>query len=115
MSEIKILDRSEMDRLKSIEEGYVPNPEQGIVIIAEENGEIIGRMMMLDMVHIEGTWVHPNHRGGTVGARLMKRLVKEAKDIGISKLVAYSDMMTDDYMARLGFKRQPFTIWTKEI
>lgn len=103
-----------MGRLAEIEEGYIPD-SHGIAVVAEENGIIVGRSMLVDAVHIEGTWVHPDYRGGTVGARIIAKLKQEAQKAGISRVIAYSTAATDDYMARLGFKREPVTVWTKDI
>lgn len=115
MSDVRVLDPSEFDRLKTIEEGFVPDSEQAVVIVAEEEGEIIGRTMLLTIAHVEGTWVHPEHRKGTVLARLIQKLEREAKTKGLTKILAYSFPDTDDYLHRLGFTEEPFTVWSKEI
>ena len=115
---VRTLDPGEFPKLADIEEGFVPNPARTIAIVAEDNGEIVGRMLLMDMVHLEGSWVRPDHRNGSVGYRMFQRVLAEAKRIGITGLMAYTDKTDLDvtnYMERLGFEKQPFWVWSKDI
>lgn len=86
------------------------------MLIAKQGSEIVGRVFLMQPTHVEGPWVREDLRGGLVGARLMKEIVEEAKKCGISKVFAYAtDEQLEDYLMRLGYTREPWSVWTKEV
>ncbi|HUD64659.1 MAG TPA: GNAT family N-acetyltransferase [Candidatus Sulfotelmatobacter sp.] len=114
--EIRRLNSSEYDELLKIEEGYRPEPEHSVVVVAKQDGAIVARTMLIRPFHIEGTWIDERFRKGTLGLRLMMRLEKEAKDAGLTKLFSYAaDADIESYLERLGYTKQPVTVWTKDI
>lgn len=116
MSTIERLTAEQYDVLKGIEEGYRPDPESSVALIAKSGDEIVGRMLLIAPAHIEGTWVKEGFRNGTVGIRMMRRMETEAVNINISRLFAYAeDIKVEEYLARLGFKRLPVTVWVKDL
>lgn len=55
-------------------------PEDIQVIVVEAEGRIVASMSLLRMTHLEGTWVHPDHRNaGVVRALLRKASEASAK------------------------------------
>lgn len=104
-------------QLATVEEGYIPDPESSIVILAKDENEIIGRTMLIRPWHVEGTWLKEGRRRGIVGSMMFKRMEVEAKSEGITKLMSYA--MTpevEDYLIRLGYvKNEAVTVWTKDI
>lgn len=113
---IRVLPPNEYPRLAAVEEGYVPDPNNAVVLVAEEDGEIVGRWFLVVMPHVEGIWIRPDKRGGTLGYRLEKAMCTEAKDAGLERILAFADNDTHvDYMTRLGWKKLPFTVMTKEF
>ena len=116
LSEIHKLEDSEYGILKTIEEGYCPDPASSIALVATADCGIVGRMLLISPAHIEGTWVKEEFRKGTTGIRLMKRMEKEAKEIGLTKLFSYAESPEiENYLGRLGYKQAKVSVWTKEI
>lgn len=115
MTTTRRLSSEEYVILKNIADGYVPDPSNSIAIIAEENGRIIGRMLLVAMAHIEATWIHPEARGGVVGFRMERAMETEAKMAGINRLLAYSPPPLSHFMQRLGFRKLEYEILEKEI
>lgn len=91
-------------------------PVDSVVVAALSDGQVIGRTVLLNMLHLEGTWVTSSRRNGLVGARLIREAQEQAKEVGASMLLAYTaDLKHGEYMQRLGYKRVPVEVWAKEI
>lgn len=113
---IERLSPESYSELEKVEEGYRPDPENSIVIVARNGTEIIGRTMMIRPFHVEGTWIHPQFRHGTTGIRMMRKLEEEAKKAGLTWMIAYAaDPKIENYIERLGYSKSPLTVWVKEI
>lgn len=55
------------------------NPARHRVIVVEEHGEIVGSMLLMQVVHAECLWIAPAHRKTVpVGRRLLQALFTEA-------------------------------------
>lgn len=116
LSEIRKLEDSEYPLLLGVEEGYCPDPKSSLAVVAEEGGNIIGRMLLISPAHIEGTWVAEGYRKGTTGIRIMKFMEAEARKIGLTKLFSYAETPEiEDYLGRLDYKKCNVTVWAKEI
>jgi predicted N-acetyltransferase YhbS len=106
----------EYPQLKSIHEGFCPDASTSITLVAKQGEEIVGRVFLLAPAHVEGPWVREELRGGIIGHQLMVSAEREAKSRGISKLFAYAaDDKLAGYLARMGYQKEPFTVWTKGI
>lgn len=115
MIPVERLPDEEFPLLKNIEEGFVP-PKDSIVLVAKVGDEIVARMFLLGVAHVEGTWIKPEVRSGILLKRLMNRMEEEARKIGITTLLAYSESdEVDSYLERLHFSRSPLHIWKKEV
>lgn len=112
---IRLLDSAEYERLAYVEEGYVPDPDSSLALVVEEEGKIVGRMMLIPMYHIEGTWIEQEHRGGQILARMMKHMEDAAKSKGLTKLLSYATPEVESYIERLGYTKQQLTVWAKDI
>ena len=81
-----------------------------------DGSEVVGRMLLIAPMHIEGTWVKEGHRNGLTGMRLMSRMEKCAKDNGLTKIFAYAaDPDIENYLQRLEYVRVPVTVWGKDL
>ncbi len=113
---VERLPDTEFDALRKIDDGYRPDPASSIVIVAKENGEIVGRMMLLSLVHLEGTWINPRLRRGYVLVKMMKEMEKQAYEAGVRTMFAYSmNEHVSDYLARLGYKKSELEHFEKEL
>lgn len=112
---IETLPASDFQLLESVYEGFVP-PGNSIVIVARQRGEIVGRIFLMSPTHIEGPWVRNDLRGHILGKRLMDAAAEKAQELGITKLFAYAaDEQLAGYLQRLGYDKEPFTVWSKEL
>ena len=65
--------------------------------------------------HVEGPWIREDHRKRFLAKRLMDSAEQKAKEHGLTKLFAYGTKETNDYLERLGYHKEEFTVWVKEI
>jgi N-acetylglutamate synthase-like GNAT family acetyltransferase len=106
----------EYPQLKSIHEGFCPDAATSVALVAKQDGEIVGRIFLLAPTHVEGPWIREDLRGGLILNQLVATAEREAKSRGISKVFAYAaDDKLAGYIARLGYQKEPYTVWTKEI
>ena len=116
---IRTLKAEEYQRLKDVADGYTPDPKSSIAIVdEEENGQIVGRMLLVCLTHVEGTWVREDKRNSRRALRMMQKTIEEAKNNGLTQLLAYTDetdQKVSKYMRFLGFQRLPISVWNKAI
>lgn len=116
MIETKRLQPEEYSGLAAVAEGHVPSPDASIAVVATDEGRVVGRMFVVFVAHLEGTWVESESRGGAVVRRLFDRIQGEAKSAGLGRVMAYSTSGEHDaYLHRLGFERMPWTVWGKDL
>lgn len=116
MIEIRRLHPSEYDLLKTFGDGYCPDPEHSVAVVAENAGRIIGRIFLVSPVHCEGIFVEHPWRNSPVFKRLVDAIELEARAEGIKSLHAYAiNEQMADYIARLGYTKMPLTVFGKEI
>lgn len=116
MITIERLAPEEFDSLLSIEEGYVPDPANSITVVAKRNGEIVGRLMLVAVAHIEAAWVDESLRNGTILQRMTEEIERQADKAGIKTVFAYSETLEmDDYIQRLGYEKSPLRVFRKEL
>ena len=105
--------------LPKLHEGFCPDPNISIAIVAEMCDQIVGRIFLLSPVHIEGPWIRETERSKTLGHGLSIALIKEAeneaKKLGITKLFAYGTEETEAALQRLGFNLSRMSVWEKWI
>lgn len=116
MITIERLPAEEYDTLMSIEEGYVPDPKASIAVVAKDDGQIIGRMMLIAVAHVEAAWINHRFRCGSILERMTKEIETQARAVGIKTVFAYSETHEmDDYIQRLGYDRSPLRVFRKEL
>lgn len=102
--------------LAGVADGFQPDPNTSVALLAAVDNEIVGRIFLLAPTHIEGPWIRADHRNGILAKRLVDSAAKEAKECGITKLFAYGvDETIECYLERLGFEKLRMTVWSKEI
>lgn len=91
------LPKSEWSRLVGTElETVVPHlPDAARVLVVEDDGEIVGCWAFFAVIHAEGVFIAPQHRGKSAVAR---RLVRGMRDIvcSMGANVVATAAMTDD-------------------
>lgn len=115
MTEIRRLHPSEFDLLKQVGDGFCPDPEHSIALVGENSQKIVARIFLIPLSHIEGTFIEAPWRGGVLLKRLFETLELEARAEGLTKLMAYIAPENETYIERLGYKKMPITVWSKEL
>ena len=118
MYRVRELPPAEWDRLRAVDDGFVPpSPETSKVIVVEtEMGEIVGRWFVLTAAHLEGCWVAPKYRGTQVFGRLSagtKRVLHEANIPVVFSFAGTPDISA--LMRRVGFTPLPLEPFTLEV
>ena len=91
----RILPREEWSRLEGVDLGValpLANPETVQVLVVEDHGQIIGCWGMFSILHAEGVWVHPDHRGkSSVARRLWSQMRAMVQATGARAVVTGAD------------------------
>lgn len=116
MVTISRLEASEFYLLAGVYDKVAPDPDCSIALLARDGDEIVGRVFLVTPTHVEGPWVREDHRGSPLAKRLMQHAAEAAKSCGIRTLFAYAatDQLAD-YLSRLGYKKEPYTVWSKGL
>lgn len=106
----------EYEKLMTVDDGYTPDPNRSIAVVAENGHHIIGRIFLIAPAHCEGIFVEPAWRGGPVMKRLVDAIEIEARAEGISRVYAYAvNEEMEGYISRLGYTKVPMTVWKKDL
>ena len=93
--------------------------EAGDILVAREDGEIVGTMNLLYTVStalgtrvalLEDMVVFPNRRGQGIGSTLIRHAVKSAKEKGCTRITLLTDGDNEEaqrFYKRHGFSRSP--------
>lgn len=117
MIEIRRLQPDEFDLLKGIDDGFTPDPQKSIAMVAESRGKLVGRIFLVAPSHAEGIYVSEEYRGGSLFKQMMDALEIEARSEGVRKMLAYSVRPEiEHYITRkCGYGRLPWTVLSKEL
>jgi hypothetical protein len=98
----RILPRDEYPRLAGTELDAVWPilPLDAQVVVVEQDGQIVGCWSAYRLVHVEGLWIAPEHRGkGSVARRLLVGMRETVAEMGASG--AITGALTDDVRTML--------------
>ena len=74
--------------------GYL-DPARSVVVVVEDGAELVGCWALVQVLHAEGVWVAPAHRGrASVARRLMLGTLAAARELGAKAIV--TGALTDD-------------------
>lgn len=114
--EIRRLEPNEWGVLDRFPDGFKPDPGNSIAVVAlNKDGKPVGRMTLVVMPHLEGTYIDLDERGGFLGYRLQKAIEKEARNLGVKKYFAYCEPEHGQYLERLGYKKLNLEVWEKDV
>jgi hypothetical protein len=117
MIEIRRLHASEFDLLKEVDDGFTPDPEKSIAMVAANGSRLVSRLFVLAPSHVEGIWIEPDLRGGDLFKRMMDAVEIEARSEGIKKMLAYSVRPEIGHYIekRCKYVKQPWSVYAKEL
>lgn len=94
----RILPIDEWPKLSGTEAGLITHaldPERSHVLVVEQNEEIVGCWVLMNVLHAECLWIAPAHRGHTsVARRLWAFMQHTAQTLGVP--VVATAALTDD-------------------
>jgi GNAT superfamily N-acetyltransferase len=106
----------EYEKLLSVSDGYTPDPNRSVAVVAENGHHIMGRIFLMAPAHVEGVFVEPAWRNTGVMRQLVDAIELEARAEGISKVLAYAkDPDMYGRIEAMGYKKLPWTVWEKEL
>lgn len=85
------------------------DPEKAQILVIEDEGQIVGTLTLMSVVHAECVWIKPSHRKGYgVMKRLLDEMWTTARGAGATALWAgsVSDTMTN-ILHRIGASEVP--------
>ena len=117
MIDIRRLHASEFDLLRSVDDGFTPDPERSIAMVAQNGSRIVGRIFLVAPSHAEGIWIERDYRGSSLGKQIVEALELEARSEGITKMFAYATRLEmEHYISRCcGYERLPWVVLQKEL
>jgi len=90
-----------------------------VIIVAEDDGVIIGTWAATDIVHLEGFWIHPDHRKKSrLPVRIVHTMVNTLRELGVTGTMAnvrHGDTETASYVRRLGMVQLPVDTYNFKI
>ena len=100
----RILPRADYARLVGTDiETLLPMLPGSRVIVVEDDGEIVGHLMLAPMWHAEGFGVVASHRGRGVDTMLVSAMHAEARSMGVKTVFpAAADDQMAHYVTRHG-------------
>jgi GNAT superfamily N-acetyltransferase len=106
----------EFEKLLSVDDGYTPDPNRSVAVVAENGHHIMGRIFLMAPAHVEGVFVEPAWRDKGVMRQLVDAIEIEARAEGIHKVLAYAkDSDMAGRIEAMGYKKLPWTVWAKEL
>jgi GNAT superfamily N-acetyltransferase len=106
----------EYEKLLSVDDGYTPDPNRSVAVVAENGHHIMGRIFLMAPAHVEGVFVEPAWRDKGVMRQLVDAIEIEARAEGIHKVLAYAkDSDMAGRIEAMGYKKLPWTVWAKEL
>lgn len=93
-------------------------PPDSLVQYAKENDEIVGRIGLIELPHLEGTFVAEHKRGSSLAFRLLKGMEDKVASLGRTHLFAFvedSKPEQIDMLERTGYVRFPVTVLAKRL
>jgi hypothetical protein len=117
MINIRRLHASEFDLLRSVDDGFTPDPDSSIAMVAQNGSRIIGRIFLVAPSHAEGIYISEEYRGGSLFKQMMEALEIEARSEGILKMFAYAVRPEIEHyvVRRCGYERLPWAVLSKEL
>jgi hypothetical protein len=116
----RLLKPEEFDRLKFIFQPRglpLPDPLIERVAVAEENGQIVGMMILRLLPLVDGLWVEPQHRGGAIDYNELLNIVEEPVRAvpGSRCYTLISGKHTEHIAERSGYKPVNMRVFEKEF
>ncbi|MEK9723023.1 MAG: GNAT family N-acetyltransferase [Rhodospirillaceae bacterium] len=97
---------------------YVAPQNLAIIVAESDEGKVIGCLSTLRVMHLEGLWVHPEHRGGMVAYSLYRQALALAgiyDEAWVLGGAADGDGRMDDLIRRCGGCALPLKFYVMPV
>ncbi len=97
---------------------HIQWPADSRVLFVFEGDTLVARSSITNIPMIEGSWIEPTHRNGTLATRLMKEVERHYRDNGETAALAFvpSDQPEIcEYMKRLGYEEKHLRFFLKPL
>lgn len=106
------------DEARAIDPESLAWPTASRVLFVYEDNKLIGRSSVFPLMMIEGTWLHPDYRNGTIASRILKEVERQYLEEGQEAAMAFvpnDKPEIADYMQRIGYVAQPIRLFMKAL
>ena|ERR1044071_5470184 len=106
------------DRARLIDPEKLPFPSDARVLYIFEDNQIIGRLALLNVLHIEGAWIREDKRNGLILSKLFDHIEVELKNEERTSALSFARENDEDvinYMKRIGYEQLPFKVFLKPL
>jgi len=87
-------------------------PDSARIVVVEQDGQIIGAWSLMMVAHVEGVWIHPEHRGlGAVARGLLRAMRSALRGWGVSAALTGGDEQIVTLLKKLGAEAVPFPFY----
>ena len=117
MIKIERLHPVQWDLLSQIDDGHSPDPDKTIAIVARVGIHPVARLFAMAPTHVEGIFIEPQYRGGSLFKDMMTAMELELKSDGVKQVFAYSVRPEIGHYLeqRCNYFKLPWLIYQKEL
>lgn len=94
------------------------DPDNAFVIVVEDaEGKVVACWSAVNTVHVEGIWIHPDHRKhAAVGRTLLTGMFEELRSLSVREVVTNADTPEVERMLQtIGAIQLPGTSWVLKV
>jgi len=94
------------------------DPDNAFVIVVEDaEGQVVACWSAVNTVHVEGIWIHPDHRRRVaVGRALLTAMFEELRSLSVGEVITNADTPEVEAMLRtIGATPLPGSSWLLKV
>lgn len=114
----RVLEPGEWDKVSDVPImlRYAQPQDVQVVVVENNEGKIVGQMIVLRIAHLEGAWIDPEYRNAGVVGELLKKTCETAQPWANEFVMAgAADENMVRILARLGAVHLPLQIYALGI
>lgn len=105
MPRLRFLPPEEWGKLEGPLTRTQPDPKHTLILVAEEEGKIVGTWAATELITMEGLWVAEKYRGSALPVKIYNTMIEELKKLGVPGVLAVIENPSVISQAeRLGFQ-----------
>lgn len=103
---------------RNIDPQSLPWPDDSKVIYAFENDQIVGRLAIMFLPHIEGAWIREDKRNGILLTRLfeqVEQILKQDSRTTALSFIKEDEINIIDLAVKQKYKQLPYKVFLKDL